>query len=146
MGCSSSFTKWSVMTGTKFSRLYGCPFYDEFFKFEQKIQSCCDVRECAISFDVSTRVWYFLTQEAGTSEGPKIFWAIHGAAHQGWAMSPMPPLPSSSGLIRKLLIKVLSANLEIERIVSRLQDLNVFFVIWSKVVCNVEYTLVQQWT
>ena len=71
----------------------------------------------------------FLTQEAGTSEGPKNFWAIHGAAHQGWAMSPMPPLPSSSGLIRKLLIKVLSANLEIERIVSRLQDLNVFFVI-----------------
>ena len=46
-----------------------------------------------------------------------------------WTMSPVPPLPSFTGPIRKLLIKVLSASFEIERIVSRLQDLNVFFVI-----------------
>ena len=146
MGCSSSFTKWPVMTGTKFCRLYGCPFYAEFFKFEQKIQSCYDVREYALSFDsfdVSTRIWFFFWHKR---QGRRKVQKIFGQYMVGWAMSPMPPLPSSSGPIRKLLIKVLSANLEIERIVSRLQDLNVFFVIWSKVVCNIEYTLVQQWT
>ena len=84
------------------------------------------------SFDVSTRV-FFWHKRQGRRKVQKFF----GQYMVGWAMSPMPPLPSSSGPIRKLLIKVLSANLEIERIVSRLQDLNVFFVIWSKVVCNI---------